>query len=128
MPICPTCGSTTGQCPCGIQDDSVIASWLDGGPVTIEQPSEAGGQACTACGYSGTMNEDLRGTSCLACGVVLVTRKLDVPPRVTRQIECPECGCRIGITAEDEGRTVVCPGCSCFLGTPLAKPGAGRKR
>jgi transcription initiation factor IIE alpha subunit len=69
---------------------------------------------CTACGYSGDMARERRGLCCPACGVVSRFES-----RVTRTLECPGCGRTVGVTAEDEGRTVLCPACSCFLGTPL---------
>jgi predicted RNA-binding Zn-ribbon protein involved in translation (DUF1610 family) len=124
MRPCPTCGSTGVPCPeCDTESDqdARIASWIDG-PLTDSVPSKVGPESvCTACGYSGDMNGDDRSTSCPACGVVLPTRRSDVTLRVTRLVDCPECGRQIGVTAEDEGKAVVCPGCSYFLGTPVEK-------
>jgi uncharacterized paraquat-inducible protein A len=129
MPTCPTCGSTGLPCPvCGADSDSQIASWIEAVPTPDEMPTERRATACTACGYSGEMFRDGRGTRCPACDVVVPGRRADVTLRVTRTIDCPECGRIIGVTAEDEGKTVICPGCSYFLGTPLQKPGAGRLR
>jgi uncharacterized paraquat-inducible protein A len=120
MPICPTCGSTTCSC------EALIASWIEAAPAG---PSSSGSEtACSACGYSGEMTDDDWGTQCPACGVFLRGGRADVTLRVTQLVDCPECGRQIGVTAEDQGKTVVCPGCSYFLGTPSVKPKAGRGR
>ena len=124
MHPCPICGSIGVPCPaCGIEsdEDAQIASWIDG-PLTDPVRSMDGPESvCTACGYSGDMNGDDRSTSCPACGVVIPTRRSDLTLKVTQLVDCPECGLQIGVTAEDEGKTVVCPGCSYFLGTPLVR-------
>jgi uncharacterized paraquat-inducible protein A len=120
MASCPTCGSAS--VPCGCE----IASWIE--PIPASEPASGTNSACTACGYSGEMVADDWGTRCPACGIVLPARRTAWKPRVTRLVNCPECGLEVGVTAEDEGKTVVCPGCSYFLGTPVAKPGAGRVR
>ncbi len=120
MTACPTCGSTEIPCPC--ETESRIASWIEeasAGATASELAS-----ACTACGYAGEMTDNGWGLSCPACGVFPPARRADVMLRVTQLVDCPECGRQIGITAEDEGKTVVCPGCSYFLGTP--KPKSGR--
>ena len=129
MTNCPSCGSTNlndrdDTClDCGTTADpeTRIASWIGPASVPPGPSAETPEAACTACGYSGEMIGDCRGTACPACGVVLPGRRSDVTTRVTRLIGCPECGRQIGITVEDEGKTVICPGCSYFLGTPSAR-------
>ncbi|HEY2302732.1 MAG TPA: hypothetical protein VGH66_12620 [Acidimicrobiales bacterium] len=127
MPTCPLCGSTRlgdgdPACPdCGarLDEEALIASWLDA-PAAAGKPQEASAEpSCTACGYAGELVIDAAtgATSCPACLVVIPSRRDEGTVKVARVIKCPECGQDIGLAKGDEGKTVICPGCSCFLGT-----------
>jgi hypothetical protein len=130
-PTCLSCGSTVVPCPIcvrGADFDSQIATWIEEARLAVEAPASSLESACTHCGYTGTLTRDGRGAHCPACGVVVPVRGANATLRIIRTVSCPECGRCIGVTAEYEGKTVICPGCSYFLGTPLGKPGAGRRR
>jgi uncharacterized membrane protein YvbJ len=125
MPICPSCGSTNlgdseAACPdCGVATDleSRIASWIEPAGEVPARVSDTPEAVCGACGYSGEMTPEPLGTTCPACGVSVESRRSEAATRVSGMIDCPECGRKISVTKEDEGKTVICPGCSCFLGT-----------
>jgi anaerobic ribonucleoside-triphosphate reductase len=125
MPTCPSCGSTNlidseAACPdCGAGADleSRIASWIEPAGEAPAPVSGAPEAVCNACGYSGEMLPEPRGTTCPACGVTVEAGRSEPMARVSGMIECTECGRKISVTKEDEGKTVICPGCSCFLGT-----------
>jgi hypothetical protein len=125
MPTCPSCGSTNlidgeATCPdCGSGADleSRIASWIEPAGEAPARVSDAPEAICAACGYSGEMVPEPSGATCPACGVTVELRQSEATTRVSGMIECSECGRKISVAEEDEGKTVICPGCSCFLGT-----------
>jgi hypothetical protein len=49
--------------------------------------------------------------------MIVDDRRPEAASRTIGVMHCPECGRKILVTREDEGKTVICPGCSYFLGT-----------